>query len=86
MIVRAPTTRELDSEVELMFENRTDEVEKLLGENIEFRRLYNKHQELHQQVHEAEIGLHPMEDLALVQLKKEKLWAKDKLARILLTG
>jgi len=24
-----------------------------------------------------------MEDLALTQLKKEKLWAKDKLARIM---
>ncbi len=66
-----------------MFENMQDEVEKMLGENIEFRRLYNKHQELDRQVHEAEIGLHPMEDLALVQLKKEKLRAKDRLAWIL---
>ena len=66
-----------------MFQQRQDEVEKLLTENIEFRRLYNKHQELDKQVHEAEIGLHPMEDLALVQLKKEKLWAKDRLAHIL---
>ena len=68
-----------------MFENRQNEVEKLLSENIEFRRLFNKHQKLHQQVHEAEIGLHPMEDLALVQLKKEKLWAKDQLSRMLET-
>ena len=66
-----------------MFQQRQDEVEKLLSENIEFRRLYNKHQELDKQVHEAEIGLAPMEDLALVQLKKEKLWAKDRLAHIL---
>ncbi len=66
-----------------MFTNRQNEVEKMLGENIEFRRLYNKHQELDKQVHEAEIGLRPMEDLALVQLKKEKLRAKDRLARIL---
>ncbi len=66
-----------------MFENRQDEVERMLGENIEFRRLYNKHQELDKQVHEAEIGLHPMEDLALVKLKKEKLRAKDRLAWIL---
>ncbi|MDJ0654735.1 MAG: YdcH family protein [Xanthomonadales bacterium] len=66
-----------------MFQQRQNEVEKLLSENIEFRRLYNKHQELDKQVHEAEIGLHPMEDLALVQLKKEKLWAKDRLAHIL---
>ena len=66
-----------------MFERRQMQLDTLLGENIEFRRLYNKHQELHQQVHEAEIGLHPMEDLALVQLKKEKLWAKDRLSRMI---
>ena len=66
-----------------MFERRQIQIDALLGENIEFRRLYNKHQELHQQVHEAEIGLHPLEDLALVQLKKEKLWAKDRLSRMM---
>ena len=31
----------------------------------------------------AELGTAHMEDLALNQLKKEKLWAKDKLARIM---
>ena len=66
-----------------MFERRQVQIDALLGENIEFRRLYNKHQELHQQVHEAETGLRPLEDLALVQLKKEKLWAKDRLSRIM---
>ena len=66
-----------------MFERRQVQIDTLLGENIEFRRLYNKHQELHQQVHEAETGLHPLEDLALIQLKKEKLWAKDRLSRIM---
>ena len=66
-----------------MFSNRKEDVDKLMNQNIEFRRLFNKHQELDKQVHEAEIGLHPMEDLALVQLKKEKLWAKDQLARML---
>ena len=66
-----------------MFERRQIQIDALLGENIEFRRLYNKHQALHQQVHEAEIGLHPLEDLALVQLKKEKLRAKDRLSRMM---
>ena len=66
-----------------MFENRQELVEQMLTENIEFRRLFNKHQSLHQQVHDAEVGVHPMEDLQLVKLKKEKLWAKDRLARML---
>ena len=66
-----------------MFERRQVQIDALLGDNIEFRRLYNKHQELHQQVHDAEIGVNPLEDLALVQLKKEKLWAKDRLSRMM---
>ncbi|MEM9533284.1 MAG: YdcH family protein [Pseudomonadota bacterium] len=66
-----------------MFSDRQEDVENLLTQNIEFRRLYNKHQELDKRVHDAEIGLSPMEDLALNQLKKEKLWAKDQMARLL---
>lgn len=66
-----------------MFSDRQGEVESLLAENIEFRRLYNRHQELDKRVHEAEIGTKPMEDLALNRLKKEKLWAKDKMAFLL---
>ena len=66
-----------------MFENRQESVNRLLGENIEFRRLYNKHQELHKKVHEAEVGVRAMDDLSLAQLKKEKLWHKDQLNRML---
>ena len=56
---------------------------KLMKENDEFLRIYNRHQELDKRVTAAELGTAPMEDLALNQLKKEKLWAKDKLARIM---
>ena len=66
-----------------MFSNRQGEVENLLDENVEFRRLYDKHQELDRRVHEAEIGVEPIDDLALNQLKKEKLWAKDRMAYML---
>ena len=55
-------------------------MEKLIEENEDFRRIYNRHQELDKRVTEAELGTAPMEDLALNQLKKEKLWIKDKLA------
>jgi uncharacterized protein YdcH (DUF465 family) len=67
----------------LMFEHRQEEMEKLMKENEEFLRIYNRHQELDKRVTAAEIGTAPMEDLALNRLKKEKLLAKDKLARIL---
>ncbi|MFK7956054.1 MAG: YdcH family protein [Lysobacterales bacterium] len=66
-----------------MFANRQEDVDHLLNQNIQFRRLYNKHQELDKKVHAAETGHSPMSDLALVQLKKEKLWAKDQLAKLL---
>ena len=38
---------------------------------------------LDQQVHDAEVGTLPMDDLSLTQMKKEKLYAKDRLARML---
>ena len=66
-----------------MFEHRQAEMERLMKENEEFLRIYNRHQELDKRVTAAEIGTAPMEDLALNKLKKEKLWAKDKLARIM---
>ena len=63
-----------------MFEHQKDKMEELIRDNEDFRRIYNRHQELDKRVTAAELGTAPMEDLALVQLKKEKLWAKDKLA------
>ena len=66
-----------------MFEHHQQEMEKLMKENEDFLRIYNRHQELDKRVTAAEFGTAPMEDLALNQLKKEKLWAKDQLARIM---
>jgi uncharacterized protein len=66
-----------------MFENRKERMEILLKENEDFRRLYNQHQQLEKRVTAAENGTAPMEDLALNQLKREKLKAKDQLARIM---
>ena len=63
-----------------MFEHRQNELEELIKVNEDFRRIYDRHQELDKRVTAAELGTAPMEDLALNQLKKEKLWAKDKLA------
>lgn len=66
-----------------MFEHRKELLEKMKEESAEFRRVFNRHQELDKRVTEAEIGTAPMEDLALMKLKKEKLWAKDQLARMM---
>jgi uncharacterized protein YdcH (DUF465 family) len=66
-----------------MFEHRQNEMDELMKENEDFRRIYNRHQELDKRVTAAELGTAPMEDLALNQLKKEKLFAKDKLATLM---
>lgn len=69
-----------------MFEHRQQVMEQMLKENDEFRRIYNHHQQLDKQVTAAELGTAPMGDLALMKLKKEKLFAKDQLARIMDTN
>ena len=63
-----------------MFEHQQNKMDELIKDNEDFRRIYNRHQELDKRVTAAELGTAPMEDLALNQLKKEKLWIKDKLA------
>jgi len=63
-----------------MFEHHQDLLEELIRDNEDFRRNYNRHQQLDKRVTAAELGTAPMGDLALNKLKKEKLWIKDKLA------
>lgn len=66
-----------------MFEHRQEQMEALLKENIEFRKLYSNHQQIEKRVTAAENGTAPMEDLALNQLKREKLQIKDQLNRMM---
>ena len=66
-----------------MFENKREQLETLLKQNEEFRRLYNHHQQLEKRVMAAENGTAAMEDLALNQLKREKLKTKDQLSRLM---
>lgn len=67
-----------------MFENQAgSEIEALLKSDEEFRELFRRHQELDKQVLDAELGVLPLDDVSLVKMKKEKLYAKDRLTRIL---
>jgi uncharacterized protein YdcH (DUF465 family) len=63
----------------LMFEQNPKEVEALMQSNAEFRSLYQRHKELDSKVRDAELGVLPMDDVTLHNMKKEKLHAKDKL-------
>ena len=47
------------------------------------RRLYRQHATLKTRVHEAENGIHPLDDLAMNILKRQKLLAKDRMAHII---
>lgn len=66
-----------------MFENQQrDDVEALMKADAEFRRLYQHHRELDSKVHDAEIGVLPLDDFTLASMKKEKLHAKARLERM----
>ena len=66
-----------------MFEHRQHKMETMMKESEDFRRVFNRHQELDKRVSAAELGSAPMDDLSLNKLKKEKLFAKDRLARMM---
>lgn len=66
-----------------MFEGQPQsEVEALMKANSEFRQLYFHHQELDKKVNDAELGVLPLDDVTLSQMKREKLAAKDRLTRM----
>ena len=66
-----------------MFEYEQEIVNALLSENENFKRLYSRHGELKEKVKNANSGAAPIDDYALDNLKKEKLYVKDKLAAMI---
>ena len=66
-----------------MFEGQPQtELDAILKANNEFRQLYYRHKELDKQVLDAELGVLPIDDITLSQMKREKLAAKDRLTRM----
>lgn len=66
-----------------MFEAQPQsEIDALCKSDSEFRQLYQRHKELDKQVLDAELGVLPLDDATLVRMKKEKLFAKDRLTRM----
>lgn len=66
-----------------MFESQQrDDIEALMKADAEFRRLYQHHKELDSKVHDAEIGVLPIDDATLMSMKREKLLAKERLQRM----
>jgi uncharacterized protein YdcH (DUF465 family) len=66
-----------------MFEGQPQtEVDALIHGNSEFKQLYHRHKQLDKQVLDAELGVLPVDDATLTQMKREKLAAKDRLTRL----
>lgn len=66
-----------------MFETQPQsDIEAMVKSDPEFRTLLNRHRQLDKQVLDAELGVLPIDDATLVKMKKEKLYAKDKLTRL----
>ena len=66
-----------------MFEGQPqDELEALMKSDTEFRQLLQRHRELDKQVLDAELGVLPLDDNTLSRMKREKLYAKDRLIRM----
>lgn len=66
-----------------MFEERPQlEIDTLMKSSPEFKQLFDLHRDLDRRVMDAELGILPMDDLTLTQMKREKLATKDRLARL----
>ncbi len=66
-----------------MFENHPrEDIEAMMKANIEFRRLFLRHRELDSKVHDAEIGVLPLDGTTLTGMKREKMVAKERLLRM----
>ncbi len=66
-----------------MFEGQSQtEIEAIMKADPEFRQLYQKHKDLDKRVLDAELGVLPIDDNTLAQMKREKLAAKDRLTRL----
>lgn len=66
-----------------MFEGQPQQdIEAMMKANTEFRQLYYHHQELDKKVMDAELGVLPIDDMQLGQMKREKLAAKEQLLRM----
>ena len=58
------------------------ELDALFQSHPELGELYQRHKDLDRQVLDAEMGVSPLDDASLAQLKRDKLAAKDRLAQL----
>ncbi|MDR3446552.1 MULTISPECIES: YdcH family protein [unclassified Dyella] len=66
-----------------MFPEHRDLITALKGRDPHFSRLFQRHNELDQEIKNMETGFAPAGDMAIEQMKKEKLLLKDQIYVIL---
>ena len=66
-----------------MFEFEKKIVDNLLKENDDFRRMYNKHDQLNRKVDNANHRAVSLDEFSLETLKKKKLLLKDRMAALI---
>jgi hypothetical protein len=73
------TPHELQEE----FPDHGDKISALKTSDAHFARLAEEYHEINRQVHRAETNVEPMEELAEVELRKQRLALKDEIYRML---
>lgn len=67
-----------------MLHEYKEEIHELKEENAHFAKIFEKHNELDNQIEHAENGDTPMTDMELEILKKEKLLLKDEAYKMIM--
>ena len=67
-----------------MLHEYKEEIHALKMSNAHFAKIFNQHNDLDKQVEHAERGDTPMTDIALENLKKEKLLLKDEAYKMIM--
>ncbi|SFK07600.1 YdcH family protein [Celeribacter neptunius] len=65
------------------FPELADKIMELKSSDSHFAHLAGQYDALNEEVHQAETDMHPMEDLALSELRKKRMLLKDELYKML---
>ncbi|MBV1864185.1 MAG: YdcH family protein [Rhodobacteraceae bacterium] len=68
------------------FPEHVDAIHSLGQEDAHFARLSDEYHTLNRSIHRAETNVEPLEDLHLVEMRKQRMALKDEIYRILSTN
>jgi uncharacterized protein YdcH (DUF465 family) len=65
------------------FPDQVEKIHELKTSNAHFAKLMDEYHEINRAVHRAETGVEPTEELAEVQMRKQRVHLKDEIASML---